>query len=200
MVGKMDYLENILYRKQLDQKVFDGQKLSAEEKRWCLTNPLYNERWDFPCYKKDIIKLEPKKWHSVKVTFESSNFLNEKIIPIISIPVGEGEIKLENFIPNTVNDSVVSKKIKAVGIMINNGRQYSLFSVKSNLGFMSVAYQCEYFDSKMNVYKREISQGAQLTFGMKKEKISENKFLYYCKSGLGLLGDFNAFVFSVELK
>ena len=196
MGGKMHYKDNIAYRQKLLQKTCEGYHCSQEEKMWCITNPVYNELYDAPRLQRDIIQLKPNQKYQVKATLENLNRQDGSIIPIIGVVAGKGEIIPTNEIFDTDQFTSDKKSTKILGVLINSIHPQATFTFTSKLGLMSVAYQCEYFDHKTRLCKREMSDGANLSFAMIKNQISDNKITYACKSPCST--SFEALVFSLE--
>ena len=86
-------------------------------------------------------------------------------------------------------------KTKMLGVYFDN-KPFPPFEMEAQLGLLSVAYQCEYFDASAGCFRRDSSQGAALSYGMLKEQIGENKIVYHCKAPFA--DSFDAFSFSVE--
>ncbi|MBE6534910.1 MAG: hypothetical protein E7678_08125 [Ruminococcaceae bacterium] len=63
----MNYKDNIDYRENLEKKFFSSQKLTDAEKQWCIANPVFNGRFDFPCYKRDVISIPREQNIKIKV-------------------------------------------------------------------------------------------------------------------------------------
>ena len=190
----MNFKENIKFRESINNKVYEGKKATKEEKEWFAVNPCYNELYDFPCYQRDIIHLKTNCTYCVTITFESSNSC-DMVIPLISVVLGKGEI-ISNFL---LTDSNVKNqsKIKALGVLISNENPISSILFKSANGYMSVKYQSQYFDDRQNIYKREAST-VNLSYGMKKEYLNENKVRYRCKGRQDEKNEFDALVFTIE--
>ncbi len=188
----MNYKENIAYRKQIEQKVFDGKKVSKEERLWLDTTPLYNEKYEEPRLQRDIIELIPNQRYNIKIVLEHLNSEGLKhIIPVVSVVGKNGEIVVEHL--ETDNPK---KPIKVLGVSIDNEHPTSCISIRSSSGFMSVEYECYYYKEYSNVYVIETSYTANLSFAMIKTKLAENKIRYECKSPLQT--GYDALVFTVE--
>ena len=96
----MNYKDNIDYRENLEKKFFSSQKLTDAEKQWCIANPVFNGRFDFPCYKRDVISIPREQ--KIKIKVNALRYTdNAKIYrPVISV-VGKGQITVENEFLNT---------------------------------------------------------------------------------------------------
>ena len=171
----MKYIDNINYRKSLDLKILQGEKLSFKEKKWCAENPIFNEKYMEPYYQKDIIKLTPQCSYKIIITVEKFTNSNN-MIPIIGTVLGKGEI-----IANYIICDQKSNKVKTLGVVLTPQTPTTTFILKTENGFVNLQYQCEYFDDKMNLYKIE-SSIANLSYAMKKIVISDCKSKYICKN------------------
>ena len=190
----MDYLENIRRRKQISKKVNDRYKLTTEEKEWCAQNPLYNEKYEEPCYQSDVIELLPNHTYRITVVLESCNHLCDTI-PLIGVVLGKGEIRAHRLDSSTGEEIEFVTKI--LGVLISKERPVSSFLLKSKNGYMSVKYECQYFDTRMNLFTRE-SSIVNLAYGMKKEIINEHKVRYTCKHPLDERNTFKALTFTIN--
>lgn len=195
----MDFKENISYREAIEKKVFDSKKLTDSEKRWLFSNPRFNGRYDYPCYQRDIIDISCNR--KTRIIINALRLTDEKIVyrPIVSV-VGDGEIKVDNALLDLNGNPVSSKKTRMLVCLIDETRTSVSFDVISKSGLISIAYQCEYYDERTKLYTRESSDGAKLTYGMKKQIVSDHKSLYFCKSPIKPVDDFDSFVFSFEFK
>lgn len=194
----MDYKDNINYRHSLEQKVFVSDKLTDSEKWWCFSNPMFNERFDFPCYKRDVISI-PENQETI-ITLNALSFADNinQYRPVISV-VGEGTIKVEHnlFMPSGKKSK--SKKTRIFVALLDVNRNSTSFSVISKSGLISIAYQCEYYDERMRLHKCEFSDGANLAYGMKRKNMKNNKVVYYCNNPTNCTDTFDSFVFSIEI-
>lgn len=190
----MNYIENINYRHELLQKESFGKKLTSEEKEWCKSNPIFNERYEEPCYQRDILHLPSNCLCNITTTLIHRT-KGVSIIPIIGVVLGKGSI----YAKSTDLSSGEIKEIctKKLGVLISEERPISSISFLTKNGYMSVEYECKYFDSRMNMYKREPSI-LNFAYGMKKEEVSDNKIIYRCKHPLSDKNNFSDYVFSLE--
>ena len=162
-----NYEYEIRYREMLLQKVRNNSKITSDERIWLVTHPVYNQPLGFPFFNVAIENLEPNKWYLVRVKLES-----------------------------TVRGNVsLGKPVKMLGFELE---QHQMSEVKylSVLGLLSVEYECDYFDEKQNLYKRQASSTGDPSFAMKKEIINNHLVKYRCKSPIG--NSFDAMVFTIE--
>ena len=85
-------------------------------------------------------------------------------------------------------------KTKMLGAHFDN-QPFLPFIMMSQLGLLSVAYQCDYIDPFTESLRRDSSQGATLNYGMLREQVEENVIVYHCKAPFS--DSFNAFSFSI---
>ena len=194
----MNYQDNINYRRFLEQKTFTTEKLTDSEKWWLSSNPRFNEKFEFPCLQRDVINI-PKK-HETIITVSVLNYAdNTKIYrPVIST-IGKGKIKVENELFNSNMEICKKKETRVLIPLFDISRNTVSFNAISESGLISVAYQCEYYSERMKLYVREISDGANLSYGMKRSDLSDNEFVYYCKSPDASIDNFDSYAFSIKI-
>ena len=190
----MDFIESIKYRKSIDAKSAKREKLTKEEKKWCETNPIFNEKYQEPYYRRDIVELSTNCLYQVTVTLEK---FCSGMLPLIGIPLGEGYIVANIVDINTMQSKKAQTKI--LGVLLSEQYPISSFTLNSKIGYMSIEYQCQYFDTKMNITKIEPSI-LNFAYGMKKQELAENKVRYSCKHPLNTEMGSDDFVFVIEWK
>ena len=195
----MNYKENIKYRETIEGKAYKSEKMSSEEKWWCISNPMFNPKYDFPCYVRDAISVPKDK--KIKVTIEVLDFDKTPNVyrPVIGI-IGNGEILVDFDLVTYSGKKAKCRKTKILIPLVDREYRTETFELFSIDGLVSIAYQCEYYDKFMKLYKREISDGAYLAYGMKKQVLSENRYIYFCKNPKAQNDDFNSFVFMVNFE
>lgn len=182
------------YRNFLISKAQKGQKLSIEERQWLLTNPIYNSILDFPYTNMDIIKMEVGTIYKITIKIINCEYENQ-IIPIVSAPAGKGVITTNFDIYDISRNQNYKNGVKMLGIEFDRTNIMKEFMYKSDLGLMSVYYECEYFDFKQNIYIRKSSLSGDANYAMIREDISENEVMFMCKSPVD--NSFSALTFSV---
>ena len=193
----MDHNDNINYRRSLEKKVFEKKKLTSEEKWWLNSNPMFNERYSFPCLKSDIIVIPKNQEITMHISVLRSEDNTKIYRPVICV-VGKGEIKVENQLFDFNMNRCTCKSTRMLIPLFDENRSTISVRVSSQLGLVSVAYQCEYFDDRMNLYVQEISDGPKLSYGMKKSDVSDNEFVYYCKNPCICDDNFESYAFSIK--
>lgn len=197
----MDYRENIKYRRSIEEKVFSSEKLSDSEKCWLYSNPRFNECFDFPCYQSDVISIPQNSETSITITALDYKDNTKIYRPVISV-VGKGVIKMDGVLFNTDRKKCDYKETRILIPLLNTNRTSMSARIVSKSGLISIAYQCEYYDERMKLYTAEMSDGAKLTYGMKKQNVSDSEFVYYCKSPTepnDLSNSFDSFIFSIKI-
>ena len=197
----MDYKENIKYRYFIEKKAYASEKLTDSEKWWIRSNPEFNPKFDFPCYKSDVINIPENRDITVTVTALSYGDKTKIYRPAIGV-VGKGTIKVNGELFDIERRNVDYKETRILIPMLDRNRTSTSHTVFSKSGLMSIWYQCEYYDERMRAYTIEMSDGAKLSYGMKKSILCDNEFIYYCKSPTvpnDAKDAFNAFVFSVKI-
>lgn len=186
-----DYEKEIEYRNSLYRS---GRKLTSEERIWIGTHQLYNCRFGFPFLNIAVEKLEPQKWYLITVKAESVAH-EEKIWPFIEVSGLKGKIIADFELVDYRGNISLGKPVKMLSCDLYEGEG---FTVKyfSELGFISVGYGCDYFDTVINLNMSENSSTMNTDFAMKREEISSNKVRYYCKEPMS--DSFDAIIFTVE--
>ena len=190
----MDFIENIKQRNEISRKCFLGIKISAEEKYWCKVNPTFNEKYDFPCYQKDVIKLLESTSYVITVTLEHLDE-NKIIIPHIGVAEGKGNIVAKREAGNGWEEF----STKILGVMISKDRPSSTFKFIAKNGYLAIEYECQYFDGNTQTYRSEPSV-LNFSYGMKKEVIDESTCRFFCKHPLDEKCNFTSMIFTINWK
>lgn len=149
----------------------------------------------FPYYNKVIESLNSTSWYTLIINVESVSY-DERIIPIIYVPADKGKI-ITDFELKDYNGNVsLGKPVKMLGFEFSQVPQTFQVEYCSMLGLLSVFYECDYFDSKRNLHKREASSTHNPNFAMARQVINDHTVRYHCKSPVG--DSFDAMVFTVE--
>ena len=195
----MNYKDNIEYRNSIEEKAYNREKITESEKWWLRSNPVFNPRFDFGCYQRDIIKFKENR--DITVTITSLNCKDKTKIfrPAIGV-VGKGSIKVNSQLLDIDGKAVDCKETRILIPLFNETRNSTTVRVSSKAGLISVWYQCEYYDESVKAYTIEMSDGANLSYGMKKQLISDNEFLYHCKSPTDSTDNFDVYAFSVKIE
>ena len=192
----INYKENIEYRASLIKKTLTGGKITKEERNWCLENPAFNESYEEEYLMVDVLKLQPNCSHEIRITVEKYSPQRHEIIPVLGVAERKGVIETTSGLLDLNGNEVPQQQTKYLGMLINPDNPQVCVRFKGEKGLLSVAYQCDYYDERENLYKRQSSSGANLAFAMQKTVISETKVRYSCKSPLGKT--FDALIFTVE--
>lgn len=187
----MKYRDEILYRKKIFDKVYNGEKLSKQEREWLVTHKVYNEILGYPFLCVDVLEIEKKC--SINIKLEECNHTN-RIAPVLGVPLGKGKL-MTDFDTFDRKGEKTSKPIKMLSLEFGEKKAFDI-ECYSSLGLLTVLYQCDYYDDKMKIFKRESSSGANLSFAMIEEKIGDNKYRFRCKSPVE--DNFDALVFVIE--
>ncbi len=191
-----NYEKEIAYRKELWEK--ERQKYTTEEREWLSTHSWYNFQLGYPYLNDSVEKLKPNTCYNINVIMESSVYENS-VSAIIHEPL-YNQVILPDFPVIEVRTKKVKqgKKISMLEISYDNpGKSVDFKYETTELGLMSVAYFCDYFDKvspKVKIGK--VSSDGWIDYAMKREVISDNKIRFHCKSPLK--DTFDALVFTVE--
>lgn len=183
-------------REQILNKVRDKIKISPDERMWLMTHSVYNERWGLDCFNIVVEQIDPNKWFLLKIKVESVMY-EKRIIPIISaVPASKGKIVTDLDLYD-YNGNLTSKKyVKMLGLELNNDSDEYEVKYFSDLGILSVAYECDYFDVRQNIIKRESSSTRNTDFAIKRQVVDDHTIKYYCKSPIAQ--SFDSLVFSIQ--
>ena len=190
------YIEEIAYEKKLYQKAIKGEKITSDERKWLLTHSSYNMEYGIIAYKTAIEQLETNTLYSIKIKVESISY-KDRICPTIAVPVKSGWLFTDFDVYNYDGKLNPSRKVRMLCVDFNESSEF-IVDYRSSSGLLAVTYECDYYDEKMKLHKREASDGANLGFAMRKEIIDDNSVRYFCKSPLK--DSFDALVFTIEWK
>lgn len=188
--------KEILHRENIINKVHNKIKISPEERMWLMTHPVYNVRYGADMFNIAIEHLEPNKWFCIKLTVESISYDN-RMIPVIGVPAGKGKI-ITDLKLHKLSDKPVQLRtpIKMLGIESISENCEHFFDYFSELGILSVEYECDYFDKRTRLNMREASSTGNPDLVMRKETIDDHTVRYYCKSPVADV--FDALVFNIQ--
>ncbi len=190
----MNYKVLINRREQIMEKVYNKEKVTSEERYWLLTTPVFNNKYDSPVYLSDILSLKENCLYTISIKIISSNCSYE-IFPKVGVAGLKGKIITDGLLKNIDNEIVDCHETKVLVLTIDTNNPSADVQFISNDGMLKIGYSCTFYDSKMNIMKTQQSD-ANLSFGMKKNIISDNIVEYRCKS---IFSDsFDALIFSVE--
>lgn len=190
-----NYEEEIMLREQILQKVRNGIAPTPAERIWAVTHPVYNRKLGFPFFNVAIETLKANKWYLLRVNVESLVYDN-RIIPILSAPAGKGQLITNLKLTNMRGDEIQGKPVKVLGLELNLTHREAEVEYRSALGVLSVAYECDYFDVKQNLHKRQSSSTGDPDFAMTKQVVNDHMVRYHCKSPVE--DSFNAMTFTIE--
>ena len=191
----MNYDEEMDYRNELLLRARSRKKLTSEEQLWLASHRIINQNLGYPCLNKDIVELEKNVVYSVHVNVERLTY-TDRIIPVITVPAGEGEIIAEGNLIDHNKKTTLKKSVKMLGILIDSNHGEMDFLYQSKLGLLGVSYECDFYDELQRLTIRKNSGSPSLDFAMLRENLSENKIMYRCK--IPTNDDFDSFVFSLE--
>jgi len=189
------YMDEIKQREQILDKVYNGKRITADERVWLITHSVYNRRLDFLAYNVAVEHLEAKKWYALKIKVESILY-DERIIPIINVPASKGQIVTDLDLTDIDGKSVSTHSVKMLGLEWDDGHREFEVEYYSALGLLSVQYECDYFDSKQNLHMRKSSSTGDPDFAIIRQVVDDHKVRYCCKSPLN--DTFDAMVFTIE--
>ena len=193
----MNYKDNISRRKQIEQKAAK-EKLTNEEKGWLYTNPVFNPKFDFPCLQRDIIDIPTKQEIIVTVSVLRYGENSKIYRPVISV-VGKGKLVVDNELFDHNMRRMTTKETKVLIPLFLKSDTVS-FKAFLESGMLSLAYQCEYYNTLTNVHMCETSDGANLAYGMIKKEMSDGNIVYFCKSPTSAEFGEQDFSFGVDWK
>lgn len=190
------YTKEIKQRKNILEKVRNGIKISPNDRIWLMTHSLYNEQCGIDTFNVAVEQIAPKKSFFIKIKVESI-FYDQRILPIISVPAQKGKI-IADFATYDYSGKKTEKPVKMLGFEQNNNVDEYQIEYFSDLGLLSVEYQCDYFDKTTNLSKRESSSTGNPNFAMRRQPINDYTVRYCCKSPTDV--SFDALIFTVQWK
>lgn len=158
--------------------------VTPAERMWVATHPVYNCRLGFPYFNIAIEHLEPSKWYSLRVTMESIEY-NEEILPIICVPAGEGKIIADFELEDLRGNVSTGVPIKRVALPSKPNRTTEV-QYLSELGLLSIRYQCDYFDKRVNLHKRETSSTGNPDLAMVRQIVNNTWYDTAANRRLGI--------------
>lgn len=194
--GNVNYKEEIEIRKAIREKIYDGEKITKEEREWLVTHPVYHEIMGFPVLRVDVIDIKPNTKYIITIKKHSSTY-PYKIGAVVSVPASKGKIILDKAVFDMYNrEKKPGSPIKSYFTEFETNDEES-FLYMSTIGKIKVDYGCQFIEKWNNELIYGFADGADRNFAMKKEVVDDNKIIYSCKSVVG--DNFDALVFSLEL-
>lgn len=187
--------EQIQYRKAIMDQAIKGRKITSEERRWMMTNPVYNRLLGFPYLNTDIIHLQSKMNYKMHIVLESKGY-SGRILPSFMVPIGKGAIIYSGQLFNRDDREISQKSVKGLALFLDSQKISAEFLYWSEIGSMAVHFECEYFDEKQQLLTRKNSNTGDPDYAMKAEWLCDNKKRYWCKAPIE--NDFEGLVFTVE--
>ena len=190
-----DYENEIKIRERILQKIREKIAVTPEERLWLVTHPIYNERFGKEVFSTVIERIEPNEWYLLRIKIEKIDY-SRRIIPIIEVPAGKGKIITDLKLYDVDLRPTNKKEVKMLGIEIDTSCTEYTVRYISDLGLLTVGYECDFFDSFQNTVKRESSFSDGYNFAIKRKQIDEQTIEYFCKSPVS--DNFNALVFTLR--
>lgn len=187
--------KEIAYRKELLQRLYDGGKLTKDEREWLQTHVAYSQVFGYPFISRDIIVLEPKKMYDVCITLYSY-IGSVPMSPALAVPLNRGYINTESEVVDRKGNVQTGRKLKSLATANTLDHPVCNLKITSDAGLISVYYECESEDYRGVKYMTDSTLSNMLA--MKKTVISNNKYMYACKDFSD--ENFDKFIFTVEWK
>ena len=191
-----DYKSEIAERQYIKDKIRNNIKITPEERVWLMTHSVYNQKWGNDTFNVAVEHIEQNKWYVIRVIVESVSY-DKRIVPVLSaLPAKKGKIVADFEMWNYNGVSVRNKSVKVLGFEFDDNKFEYEVEYFSDLGIISIQYECDYFDSKMNLNRRAHSCSEDPALAMRREIVDVNTIRYYCKSPID--SSFDALVFNVH--
>jgi len=191
----MNHEEETNYRNKILLRVRNGEKITPQDRLWLATHQIINRAFGYPYLNTDIIQLHPKVKYIIRVKIESLKYPG-RIIPVVTVPGGKGEIVINTPLADYNGNTVPKKAVKMLGLLVDLNHKEIEFTYQSSLGLLGISYECDYFDSKQHIMIRKNSGVGDPSFAILREVLSDNKILYRCKAPSN--DSFDSFAFSIE--
>lgn len=186
----------ITIREEIMNKIYSKNSISQEERIWLETHCVYNRLLGFPYLNSDIIHLSANSEYQINVKWLSATY-DGRILPEFRAPCGKGSI-ITNFpVTDMRGKTTTGKPIKALGCLVDKDHKETTFVYKSELGCFALGFECEYYDEKMKLFRREHSTSGYPALVFKREEINETEFVYYCKAPTS--DEFNSLIFRIKI-
>ena len=192
---KSVYEVEVAERERLKNKASNGIKIPPEERLWAQTHSVYNQWFGMDAFNIVVEHIPAKKWLLLKIKVESVSY-NKTILPTIAAPANKGEIVSNFKLADIYGRERTKKHIRMLGLEISGGCREFEVEYISDLGLLSVEYECDYFDEKMKLNKSEASSTGNPILAIKREVVNDSTIRYYCKSPFSEA--FDAMVFSIH--
>lgn len=191
-----NYKSELEERERIKSKVRNNIKITPDERKWLMTHSVYNQKWGNDTFNVAVEHIDPNKWYVVRVSVESVSY-DKRIVPVLSaLPAKKGQIVAEFEVRNYDGVPVENKPVKVLGFEFDDNKFEYEVEYFSDLGIISIQYECDYFDSKMNLNRRAHSCSEDPALAMRREIVDVNTIRYYCKSPID--SSFDALVFNVH--
>ena len=171
--------------------------MTVEERLWLETHSLYNRRYSGDIFNRVVENKIPKsKWLCMKISIESVLY-NKRIIPIIIVPGAKGKIVFDQKLRDLFGRvKPPQTPVSMLGIEIEGACIDYTIKYVSDFGLYGISYECDYYDDKMRLNKRESSSTGNPCLAIRREVIDERTIKYYCKSPVS--DSFEALIFIVS--
>ena len=132
----MDKLQSMQYRKELLSKI----KITAEEREWLLTNPVYSSKFGCEYLKADILQLKPNTKYLLRIKCHQFDPYYP-IMPALAIPIKKhGNLTVDG---QFHADAIVkpNSPVKKLNLPMNDEYPSQVY-FKSSSGLLAVTYWC----------------------------------------------------------
>ena len=191
---KMIAEQEIQQRKAIMNNRRISGKLTESEKEWLCTHRIYHPVLGYPFLNADLIELEKNAEYEVFVSVEKSDY-DDEIYPMFTIPAKKGFLLTDFPVTNLKGKTSIGKAITCLCLQISQQSTSSDFRCLSESGLLQVCFSCKYQCPHSPRVRITENSDCGPALVMKREIISENKYLYHCKSPVS--DSFDNLVFSV---
>ena len=191
------YSYEINNRNKIMDKIHQGVPITKQERTWLVTHSLFNRVLGFPYFNVCIEKIKPKTLYNVLVKIDNINY-NNRITPVFGVPNNKGYIYFNDNIEDIDGNVFFPKRVKILGFNKIDKQTKLSFEYYSDLGLISVYYECNYLDTLVNLSKKECSSTGNPNFAITRNQISDNKITFSCKNPQ--VNSFDALVFTLTFE
>lgn len=190
--------EEINYRKEVMQRVINGEKPTMAEREWMHTHPVYNDCKGYPYLCSDILHFKEKTEYKVTVRV-ISNLSEMFSAPVIGVAYGNGAITiLSGYLEDSHGKISKTNKTKFLGVAVSKPGDEDTVTFIADLGLMEVGFAS--LQIPKGSPRVRVLQKSSLPYHglyMRKEIVSDNHVIYKCNK-CDMEDCEEAFVFEIE--
>ena len=143
--------------------------------------PLFNDEYDFPVFRADILSVIPNEKYRMLICWEKGDCLD--ITPTITLPMKKGHMLYKG--------EMIEYMLSTCNTPTNPTSEIEIVSTS---GFVDISYHCRTTDYRGISYWG--SSKVLRNLGMRREVVSPSKMRYMCTDLASR--DFSCYIFTIE--